>query len=132
MSYRIAERQRAFQRNWVARRRASWLAENGPCVGCGATDHLEVDHVYPEQKVDHRVWSWSDERRQEELAKCRVLCRDCHKARHAARHGTAYRFQVHGCRCEPCRAARAIKSKLDKLKRRMRLQAFIARVREAA
>ena len=53
---------------------------NGPCVKCGCwdLDQLEVDHIDPNTKVSHRVWSWSKERRENELAKCQVLCRACH------------------------------------------------------
>lgn len=66
------------QRELVARRRALWFAENGPCVDCGSWSDLELDHVDAAQKVSHRLWSWAEERRNLELAKCRPRCHACH------------------------------------------------------
>jgi hypothetical protein len=42
---------------------------------------MELDHVDPSQKVDHRIWSWSKARMDVEVAKCQVLCYDCHLAK---------------------------------------------------
>jgi len=78
MPYKDPAQQRAYQREWMARRRAAWLAENGPCVDCGSWDDLQVDHIDPQAKVSHRVWNWADARRLAELAKCAVRCRQCH------------------------------------------------------
>lgn len=60
-------------------RRKAWLSENGPCAVCGSSEFLEIDHINPETKVSHNVWSWSESRRTEELKKCQVLCKKCHK-----------------------------------------------------
>lgn len=84
MPYKDKESQRAYQREWVAKRRLKWLTENGPCVDCGSWDDLEVDHSDASLKVSHRVWSWSDARRTKELAKCVVRCHDCHAAKRIA------------------------------------------------
>lgn len=81
MGYKSKEKQRRYQRTWMQRRRAAWLDANGPCVDCGSTEDLEVDHVDPTEKECHRVWSWSEERREEELSKCVVRCHECHKQR---------------------------------------------------
>jgi 5-methylcytosine-specific restriction endonuclease McrA len=111
--YADPERQRQFQREWVARNRRSWLAEHGPCCECGSRKNLQVDHVNPAKKVDHKVWSWSPARRKKELAKCQVLCGDCHKKKTAAyrrrhfRHGMYSMYKSGGCRCDKCRAASA-------------------------
>ncbi len=70
---------RVFQREWLARRRARWLIENGPCAQCGSSESLEIDHVDRTQKISHRVWGWKPERRAAELLKCQVLCYACHK-----------------------------------------------------
>lgn len=72
-----------YQSAWMKKRRETWLAANGPCRLCGSSERLEVDHIDHSTKVDHRVWSWSDERRKAELAKCQVLCHDCHKRKTA-------------------------------------------------
>lgn len=95
MAYKDPERQREYQRQWQRQRRELWLRENGPCVDCGSSKDLEVDHVDPTTKVTHNVWSWRESRRREELAKCVVRCRECHalksKYEHAVgeRHGQA-------------------------------------------
>lgn len=112
MPYKDPEVQRAYQRERVARTRAEWLAENGPCKRCGTWDDLQVDHIDGSQKVSHNVWSWSKSRREAELDKCQVLCQDCHleKSREndeqppATTHGTRTMYRYHGCRCAECRA----------------------------
>lgn len=107
---------RAYKREWVAKRRADWLAEHGPCVQCGSADFLEVDHIDRTTKIDHNIWSWSQVRRDAELAKCQVLCRDCHLAKTIAekpqaKHGSSRRYEDYGCRCVVCKAWRAAKTK---------------------
>ena len=79
MPYADFARQRAYQRQWMANRRASWIAQNGPCTDCGTWDDLQVDHVEAKTKITHRIWSWSRVRREAELAKCVVRCRICHE-----------------------------------------------------
>lgn len=69
---------RTYQKAWVKEARWDWLAKNGPCRQCGSSERLEVDHIDPSLKVSHAVWSWSKPRREAELAKCQVLCHDCH------------------------------------------------------
>ena len=50
------ELQRAYQREWMARRRAAWFADKS-CVRCGSTERLEIDHVDRSTKVTHALWS---------------------------------------------------------------------------
>jgi hypothetical protein len=76
--YKDPEKQREYQRRWMANRRAEFF-KGKCCVKCGATKNLEIDHINPETKIDHRVWSWSQSRRDAELAKCQVLCAACHE-----------------------------------------------------
>lgn len=64
------------------KRRKKWFEENGPCQDCDTWKDLELHHVDPLLKEDSRIWSWSDERREAELAKCIVLCTECHKDIH--------------------------------------------------
>lgn len=78
------EEQRQYQREWIARRRAAFFADK-KCVRCGSTDKLELDHKDPVTKSEHlkrahtgSFWSWSQKRRDEEIAKCQVLCHPCH------------------------------------------------------
>lgn len=107
MPYKDPEKQREYQREWHARRRAAWLLDKA-CVDCGSALELEIDHVDPSTKVHHNVWSWATERREDELSKCVVRCADCHHDRHGSsrrRHGIK-RYEK-GCRCEVCRAAKS-------------------------
>lgn len=111
MSYKDPAKQRKAQRDFIMRRRLRWLAEHGPCAECGSREDLELDHKDRAQKVNHRVWSWTAERREAELAKCQVLCRDCHQEKTRAEnvkpivHGTADGYRNHRCRCPACREA---------------------------
>lgn len=77
------EYQRNYQRTWMKTRRQKWLEVNGPCRQCGSLERLEIDHIDPRDKVQHRVWSWSHDRMMAELRKCQVLCHECHKAKTA-------------------------------------------------
>lgn len=101
---------RAYGRRWARARRERWIRENGPCARCGSSERLEVDHIDPATKVSHRVWSWSRKRREAELAKCQVLCHECHTAKSAIAAsstsicGTTARYRA-GCRCVECRGA---------------------------
>lgn len=77
MPYKDPTRRREYSRQWIADRRASWFAGK-ICALCGGMQDLELDHTDPTTKVSHRIWSWSEARREAELAKCRVLCKACH------------------------------------------------------
>ncbi len=110
MPYLDKDRQRQFQRDWLRERRDAWIRENGPCIDCGSSDRLEVDHIDPEQKISHRVWSWSKKRRDDELKKCVVRCKKHHQVKtmldqHGPRwHGTSRMYST-GCRCTNCSKA---------------------------
>lgn len=84
----------------------------GSCVSCDATEHLEFDHVFPEDmsfrlsggKINLRL-----EVVLEELQKCQLLCHSCHKEktnldfdRGYAVHGTPSTYSNFHCRCELC------------------------------
>jgi hypothetical protein len=64
-------------RDTYAQRRDDWFADKC-CVRCGATDHLELDHKDASSKSFEINWKLSWERLEPELAKCQVLCHDCH------------------------------------------------------
>jgi hypothetical protein len=110
MPYKKPEDLRRAQREWCRARRQAFF--NGKrCARCGGTEALELDHVDPEKKVSHKIWSWSDDRRDAEIAKCQVLCGECHLLKTFGRpvgaraeHGTRSRYRS-GCKCGPCRKA---------------------------
>ncbi len=117
MAGRDLIRKRAGQMRRYYQRRAAAIAQlGGKCsaTGCGATDDLEFDHLDPNQKefdVSAALATWSEERLQHELAKCRLLCGRHHKQRHGVgrgqTHGTDSCYR-RGCRCEPCRQAHSV------------------------
>lgn len=74
------DQKRAYAREWMARRRAAFF-DGRSCVKCGSTESLELDHIDRSVKWTHRIWSYSEEKRMVELAKCQILCHDCHLAK---------------------------------------------------
>ena len=109
MSYKDKKKQNTFQNTWLQKRRLEWIElQGGKCVKCGSIEKLEVDHINREDKVTHRVWSLSDERRKKELFKCQVLCHDCHKEKTISElskplvHGTSNGYCKHKCKCFYC------------------------------
>lgn len=108
MPYKDTTKQREYQKTWIAERRRKWFADK-VCVDCGTRKNLTLDHCNPKEKVDHRIWSWSDERREAELKKCVVRCWKHHVEktwdydRQRTTHGKAAMYQRHGCRCTLCR-----------------------------
>jgi len=113
MPYKDKDRQKQYQREWMRARRAEFFVDK-ECKKCKSKDDLEIHHRNPAKKVSHVVWSWSSDRRYEELRKCDVLCCKCHKERTAEQlgvewqHGTPYGYRTHGCRCGACREAHRI------------------------
>jgi len=110
MPYKDPDVQRKYTRNWMRKRRQAWIISNGPCIKCGSWENLEIDHKDPKQKISHNIWSWSQERREAELVKCQVLCRNCHIKKtieenyRPIKHGT-HNAYANGCRCSICRQA---------------------------
>lgn len=112
--YSNLAQQREYQRNWIAARRDAWLMEHGPCVSCGSTENLEIDHVDRETKrfSPREIWSRTEATRLDELAKCQVLCQSCHWKKNGdeerqAAHGNTTMYNTHGCRCALCKEAKA-------------------------
>ena len=105
----------AYQREWIKKRRASFLQAKS-CAVCGSIKRLEVDHRDPSKK-EHEVrnlWSRKAMIRDKELGKCQVLCNACHKEktkqdyierRRPLVHGTEHGYDVWRCKCRECKAA---------------------------
>ena len=106
MVHTVESRRRELEK--VLARRVAWIEDNGPCRVCGSTENLEVDHIDPAIKISHSVWSWREDKRLPELAKCQVLCQEHHKEKTNAekrakvRHGSETMYGL-GCRCQPCK-----------------------------
>lgn len=105
---------RNYQREWLKARRDKWIEENGPCQKCGSTTNLEIDHIDRTQKKINvsQIWSRKEEVREAELAKCQVLCHDCHldktisELSKPSAHGKRNTYSKYGCRCDPCKEAK--------------------------
>jgi 5-methylcytosine-specific restriction endonuclease McrA len=113
MPYQNKERQLEYQRLWMKQRREDYFKVKH-CKECGSGENLELHHIDPRIKEDHKIWSWSEGRREKELLKCIVLCRDCHKKEHAPVHGTVSMYNRRGCRCDFCKEAKGIYRKMLK------------------
>jgi len=117
------ELMKQYKREWTARRRAAWFADKY-CVSCGSIERLELDHINPALKASHNIWSWSEKRRDEEAAKCQVLCHDCHQEKTIAfikrdiTHGTHSKGYLRGCRCVDCTNAHRIYNNNYRLKKK--------------
>ena len=112
MPYKDKQKQSDYQIRWMQARKTKWILEHGPC-SCGSWDDLEVDHVDPSTKVSHRIWCWTEAKRELELSKCQVLCNACHlkktlEQRPKAGHGTSSMYGYQGCRCDICTEAHRI------------------------
>lgn len=103
------------------KRRAEWIIQLGSkCVDCGATDSLEFDHDNAAAKAYDlaKIFSYSQQRIQQELAKCVLRCTGCHLAKsrrggelgggqnkipdESYQHGTPRMFFYKKCRCTLC------------------------------
>ena len=63
-----------------ARNRKNLLKEKmgGKCVQCGATEHLQFDHINPSEKLYNISNNFFRQDIDEEIAKCQLLCSRCH------------------------------------------------------
>src|SRR5208282_5957069 len=94
----------------------------GKCTKCDGTEQLEFDHIVA-GSYDPRsrggkgtMWTFSEKRLQEELAKCQLLCHDCHwektledldRKPAKGTHGTLSAYRWCGPpKCEECRAVK--------------------------
>lgn len=119
MPFKDTEAKRAYQRQWMRDKREAWFAGK-TCFVCDGTESLELHHVDPAQKINHKIWSWADGKRNAELAKCVPVCHTCHSAHHQALRkqlaelrnpcGTAAAYK-RGCKCPACKAANAASQK---------------------
>ena len=100
----------------------------GKCVKCESTKDLQFDHIDPTTKsftiakqssiAEYKFWL--------EIKKCQLLCQECHtkktlndlnRVSAKTTHGTlsSYRY----CKCNLCKAANNLKSRIYKNKRKL-------------
>lgn len=110
MGYKNRDIQREYQRVWIKKRRELFFQDKH-CVKCGTEEELELDHIDPAKKWSHRIWSYSWANIMKEVAKCQVLCTECHDEKTKKdmgwiqKHGTATGYTNYYCRCDACKAA---------------------------
>ena len=92
MSYTDPEKQRAYARAWIAKRRRAFFVDKACCL-CDSKVSLELDHIDPKTKISHAIWSWRQERREAEIAKCQILCEKCHANKTAAENSARRKDQ---------------------------------------
>jgi hypothetical protein len=82
------------QRRRLLRERTEFLLEyfeTNPCRDCGETDPvvLEFDHLRDKRfTIGGQLAYYNWERVLEEIAKCEVVCANCHRRRTARRQGS--------------------------------------------
>lgn len=106
MSYKDREKQREYHRKWSKANPEWWLqrkaenvqlvreAKNKPCADCGQSYPfyvMDFDHRESEAKGFNLSMvmkrSYSRDRLLAEIAKCDVVCANCHRERTAKREG---------------------------------------------
>jgi 5-methylcytosine-specific restriction endonuclease McrA len=121
------EYMREYMKARYHRRRADAIEKlGGKCVQCGSTSELEFDHIDPTTKsfvLGTKMAGVSEEKLQSEIAKCQLLCKSCHEAKHhtaKGKHGTVSSYRY--CKCDDCR-----KAKSDHNREYKRLRSSVAR-----
>ena len=124
--YSDPERQREYLREWIRALTEGLAGGERPVPPMWLVERLEVDHIDPTTKVSHRLWSYSVARRDDELAKCQVLCHACHAEKTAryirskVAHGSVTMAVKLRCRCTECLAYRKARNQLARERRRVR------------
>lgn len=133
MPYSDPEAHREHQRVYQLKKYHRWRAEarellGGKCADCGSgEDDLQFDHVDPATK-SFALGSYRPSRAEwdAEVAKCQLLCGDCHKKKTASEqrddtHGTWGMYRNRKCRCDTCRAL--VNAYMREYKRKRRAEA---------
>lgn len=103
---------REYHRNyWKKRRKAIIDYLGGKCIKCASIENLQVDHIDPTKKLFNISYRCSLNQIKDELKKCQLLCKNCHKIktikeRPGFTHGTAYGWMRKKCSCSICFGAK--------------------------
>jgi len=86
---RSPERQAEYNAEILAEYHA-WRSEairqmGGCCWQCGSTTKLEIDHIDLRTKKYTVTVGWRRPDIANELKKCQLLCKECHKKKHSTR-----------------------------------------------
>lgn len=83
------------------------------CQYCGSTESLEFHHRDPITKLFtvSRGWAFAEDRLLAEVAKCDLICINCHKIEGRSSSKAVHPSDTYyrkGCRCNGCREAHKI------------------------
>lgn len=93
---------RDYMRNKYKQRREDAISSlGGKCEHCGATENLEFDHINAKEKSFSLFKSpnMSKEKFEIELAKCQLLCGDCHKVKSSKNGDNSTKYENYICIC---------------------------------
>ena len=127
MAYNKEYLRKYLRDRYQRRKREAIERLGGVCCRCGVSENLEVDHIeYTEKTMPFsRMYSVSQQRFDEELGRCQLLCKPCHIEKtidergynRRTEHGTYARYKLSKCRCEACRKACRDKTRSYRLKK---------------
>lgn len=110
-----------YMREYVAKRykrlRSEWIEKlGGRCAACGSKSSLEFDHIDASQKrysIAKILSTHSKQKVEEEMAKCQLLCTDCHMEKSLreddilnVEHGGGLSGKKN-CPCDLCKAKKS-------------------------
>jgi len=100
----------------------------GKCSKCGSKFFLQTDHIDRNTKkfnISTGIYKKSKKELWEEVAKCQLLCRKCHREKGIregdvveALHGSFSMYARKGCRCKICVKAKSERDKAWRLKKK--------------
>jgi hypothetical protein len=104
-----------LRRRYVERSQRAIDALGGVCVECGSVEDLQFDHVDPvtksfEVRLALYKRRFDNQDLVDELAKCQLLCKSCHKIKSDIEQSVEHGGGLSGkrdCRCNLCRARKA-------------------------
>lgn len=113
-----------YLKNYMRERNRARIKEaknilGNECSSCKSTIDLQFDHIDPKTKLFSlgTKQSISEHKWKEELKKCQLLCKECHKLKSirdagriplTGRHGTNACYTKNKCRCDLCKQAHSI------------------------
>jgi hypothetical protein len=120
-----------YQKKRYKRRRDEAIASlGGCCVRCNSVENLELDHIIASLKtynIGKILGGGSEAKVQAELAKCQVLCHECHVQKGHQSGDTNYVEHGGGasgkrnCPCAPCKERKAEYMRNKNYKQRAKL-----------
>lgn len=109
MAYKFSIRNTIYKREWMAQRRANFLADK-KCKECGATKELRIIWPIVNGKRTKMRWSYNLVRLEPVLNQTEIYCKNHFReekviaATKPVIHATVRGYK-NGCRCRPCKNA---------------------------